>query len=258
MHAEGRRPGTGPLLCSVAVAMALGGCGSTRVQQLELKRDQLLRIEASATQLKDAAAAGELRPEAYDMYLMINRSLFDSIMSAFDGAKVQLVADGRPVEFTLTSIRMDFRPGNPNLTVVASARDTKTGLEAAVDMDARLLVERDPQAPDALHLRLVGTRIVPRLSWNAFEFTRPAFAKRLLALEATKLTERLPRIALPTKNAFAFGGPAGAQSLTFDTRDGRITGTVRYPATQTSGHLTVKHVVFLRNGVHLFANVEGM
>lgn len=239
-------------------AFLLCGC-NTRIQQLELQRDQLLRIESAARATRVAADSGEFDPAKYDFYLLLNRSVFDTVMTSFDGMTLAVPAGDRMVDFTVSSLRMGFRPGNPEVTLVATARDRESGLEAGVDLDTRLLIERDTTQGDALFLRVVATRIVPRVSWGAFDFTRRRFVKRLLALEATKFTERLPRIELPVKSDFRIGGPASTQTVTMPTGNGStITGTISFPRTEQSGAVAVKHILSLRNGIHLFANVEGM
>lgn len=242
-------------IMAVGTTLLLAGC-STHLQQLRLNRDQLIRLEAAATTARQKAEAGQFDPSRYDLYLHLNRSVFDTITSSFDGMVVEVDADGRPIDFTVSSIRMNFRPGHPGVTVTANARDRRSGIEAGVDMDARLLIERDSVGARSLYMRVVATRIVPRVSWGPLHFTRNWFVRRLLALEATQFTEGLPRVSIPVTSKFAVGGPAGEQNITLPTGEGTVTGRIRFPATQQQRNVVVKEILSLRNGVHLFADVE--
>lgn len=229
---------------------------STHVQQLELKRDHLLRVESAVNAARTVSEAGELDPARYDLYLLLNRSLFDSVMTAFDGMAMTVDAGGRPVRFTLERIRTSFRPGSPEVTLVAQARDVASGATAHVDMDSRLLIERDTARGDSLYLRVVATRIVPDLRWGPLSLGKWRFARRLMVLEATKVTERIPRVVIPTQADFGFGSPARSESLTLPAGEGSITGTASFPSSEQKGRVVVKHIAALRNGIHLFANVE--
>jgi hypothetical protein len=140
--------------------------------------------------------------------------------------------------------------------VSALARDRKTGVTAGVDMDTRLLIERDSAQPATMYMRVVATRIVPRVSWGPFDLTRRRFVRRLLALEATRFTERLPRVSLPVSSTFSIGGPERTQTVTLPAGEGTVTGVVRFPDTQQRRAVVVKEILSLRNGVHLFADVE--
>jgi hypothetical protein len=244
------------LLAGLAMAGLIAGC-STNVKLLEMRRDQLVTIETSAKGTRDLAAQGAYDPNRYDLYLMLNATVFDQLLAGFDGTKVTI--DGkRPIDITLGSIRMAFRPGYPDVTVNAKARDRKSGAVAELAIDIRLLVEGDPAKPDTLYLRPVATRIVPQLKWGILDLAKWRFAQRLLTLEATRVTEKVPRISIPVQNRFVIGGKASSQQTRIDTGDGYILGNVAYPSTEREAGIAVRHILFLKNGVHVFADVEGL
>jgi hypothetical protein len=244
-----------PRLIAIAALIVLTGC-STRIHQLELQRDQLLRIEAATGEVRRSAEAGRFDPATYDAYLLLNRSVFDTLMAAFDNTTVEVMANGRPIDFTVSSMRLGFRPGHPDLTLAVVARDRQSRVEANVDLDARLLFEWDSAAAGPVHMRVVATRIVPRVRWGMFDFTRRAFVRRMLALEATRFTERLPRITLPVSSEFEIGGPARTQVITLPAGEATITGNISFPATQQKWAVSVEQILSLTNGVHIFANLE--
>jgi hypothetical protein len=247
----------GLALC--AAMLLLSGCSTTK-QALELRRDQLLRIEKGALAARDLAVAGAYDREKYDAYLAIRPTLFDNILKEVSGSKFDVVANGRTIAVEVQTVRMAFRPGSPEISLVASVIDKRSGLSAAIDIDTRLILEGDPNHPDQMFARVTATRIVPKLAWGPLEFTKARFVRSLLALEATKFTERLPRFSVPVKSAFAFGEAAQdrATGRISTGGDSWIKGTVAIPSTLISGRFVVKHVVFLESGVHLFANVEGI
>lgn len=240
----------------LATSLLLAGC-STNVRLLELRRDQLLGIEQAATRTRDVASQGTYTPDRYDLYLMLNAKVFDQILARFDNTVVSVEGD-RPIDVTLSSLRMAFRPGYPEVTLAAKALDRKSGTQAEVELDLHLMIEGDPASPDTLYLKAVATRIVPKLRWGPFDFTRWRFARRLLELEAARLTERIPRISIPVQSNFVIGGKSAAQVTRIDTGEGYMLGTLSYPSTERSARISVKHILFLKNGVHVFADVEGL
>jgi hypothetical protein len=242
---------------TLALLVALGGCNTTR-QSLELKRDQLARMQQNAVALREVADAGSLNPGGYDAYLNIQPELFSQMLQSFDGFTTSLGAGTRPVEIKINSVRLAFRTGTPELVLDLAARDVKTGLTVGIDTDARLILERDATDPDKLFGRIAVTRLVPKANWGPLDFTKARFVRAVLSLEAIKYTERLPRFAIPVTHKFAFGGPAVTQdSGQIPTGDGSwIRGNIALPATLTEGIFAIKQIVFLKNGVHLFANVE--
>ncbi len=246
------------IFVSTAIATILSGC-STKGDLLRLERDRLLVIEKNAQQVLGNARSASYDPDAYDFYLTLNRSNFDAIMTGFDGTAVDVDVSGRDVEFTLNSIRMDFRAGSPEIQIDAKARDTDSGVQAAVKMDARLLLEPDADAPEKLNMRIVATDIVPELRWGIFNFAKASFVSDILALEAYKYTEKLPIITLPLAKDFTLGNDTAVRQVTLPTGNGSsITGNVSTPGNKVDGSVVVQQIVFLNNGVHIFANVEGI
>lgn len=256
--AEGTRPKRRLALAFAVGAAALLSACSTQTQILTLERDRLLRVEQGAMAVSENASQMLYRPADYDLYLALHRSTFETLLDRFSGTTVQVESGGRAIEVTLDTIRMDFRPGNPEVSIEARARDVRTGLEAELEMDSRLILEGDLSRPDELRLRIVATRLVPNLRWGFFDLSRHRFAHSLLTLEASKVTDRVPTVSLPLAHDFSIGAARATRRITLPVGDGTITGDLTTPSTRVDGRIAIKHVVFLRNGVHVFANVEGV
>jgi hypothetical protein len=242
-----------PLL---AVGLALAACNTTK-RQLELERAQLTDIRVSATETRDLAQTGEFDRAKYDLYLMLHRTIFDQVMAAFDGREIAVGSSSRPIDVIVNSVRMKFLAGYPDIAIDATAVDRKSGVRADLVLDARMMIEGDPEQPDSLAIRPRATRIVPKLSWGVFDFTRRRFVRDLLALKAAEFTEKLPRITLPVTKDFSVGSPARVETTRFAIGGSAwMEGRVSYPAIQSKGRVAVKRILFLENGVHMFANVE--
>lgn len=241
------------------MALALAGCSTDRAL-LELKRERLLQIEQQALSIRGGAEQGSFDPTRYDLYLALDADVFTRLLEGVEGNTVEVVASNRPIELTVDKVEMTFRPGSPEIELAAKARDVGSGLIAELQMDSRLVIEGEPARPDELLARIVATRIVPRVRWGPFDFTKRKFVRSLLSLEAARFTERLPAARLPLAREFAFGKPANSvdSGQIKTTRDSWIRGNLSFPSTEIRGRFVVHNVLFLENGIHLFANVEGI
>lgn len=243
----------------LTVAFALGGC-STQQQILELRRDRLLAIESNAVQVRDSIPLGSFDPNRYDMYIALDKDVFERVFSEIDGSKFDFVSKGRPISISIERFSTQFRPGSPEITLGAKAVDRKSGLEAHLEIDTRLVLVGDPAKPDELTAKIYATRLVPEVKWGPVNFTRQKFVRALLTLEASKFTDKLPEMKLPLSKEFAFGSAAktvdsGRINL---AGDAWMSGKISLPDTRTSGRFVVNKILFLENGVHLFASVEGI
>lgn len=243
-------------LTAVAASLALSGCNTT-TRLLRLERDNLVTIRDAERTVSANAAQQAYAPGNYDLYLFLNVGVFNGLLQQFDDFRFEVDA-GRPINVTLKRARFAFRPGYPSITIAAEARDPRTGVVAELEVAAGAVMETDPADPGRLLLRLVVTDAVPNLSWGPFELKKWALVRRLAQVEALQYSRRLPRVEIPVEREFVVGGPAGQQSINVPTGDGSMTGTVAWPATLTNGSVAIKHLLFLPNGVHVFANVEGL
>lgn len=238
---------------------ALCSCSTDR-QLLELRRDRLLQIEDSAKEVRDQVPGGVFDPSKYDVYLAIDSDVFQRAFAEVAGSRLEIMAKGRPIAIEIDKFATEFHPGSPEVQLAAKAIDKRTGIEAAVDIDTRLVLVGDPAKPDELTAKIYATRIVPSARWGPLDFTRARFVRSLLSLEASKLTDRLPVMRLPLAREFSFG--SGARQFStgqIPTGNGSwIRGDVSLPPTLTKGRFVVNQILFLQNGVHIFASVEGI
>lgn len=242
----------------VLASLLISGC-STQRELLELRRDRLLAIEANAVQVRDAIPQGSFEPERYDAYFALEADVFQRVFSEIEGTSVELDARGRTVTININEFATNFRAGSPEITLSANAVDQSSGVEAGVEIDTRLLISEDPENAGDFLVSVEATRIVPDLRWGPFNFTRARFVRALLALEISKLTDQLPEVRLPLRKDFAFGSPASTfNSGRLNTGNGSwISGNISLPDTRYSGTFAVENILFLENGVHIFASVEG-
>lgn len=242
-----------------AAALTLSAC-ATGAKTRDIRLDQLSRIEAAAKAIDADIVAGKYDPAKYDLYLMLNRSLFDQLLGGFAGTTGQFSVEGRPVSITFDKLALDFAPGSPTATIAATAKDLQRNIEVSIALDAQLLIEGDPRTPGALFLKPMVTSVAPQIAIGKLDVTRARFVRALIALKITEYTEKLPMVALPLDRAFSMGGPGGVRPTgRIDTGNGSwIEGNLAFPGTQVSGKLSVARILFLGNGVHLFANVEGL
>ena len=247
------------LLFGMVIILSLAGC-STEKQLLKVKLAQLHRFEANAADATSLAENGQFKPSNYDLYMKIDRKLVDAVLEPVNGMSTTLEASKRKVRFSVQSIQANFKPGTPEITIAATARDEQSGVEAIVDLDANLAISEDPERPGSLVGRVTATRIVPRIRGGLFDLTERRFVRDLLALEAMKITEKLPSFTLPTTSSFAVGTTGGVVDTgNIPTGNGSwMRGDVTYPESRISGQVVVKHVLVLSNGIHLFADVEGL
>ncbi len=248
-----------PAMACAFGAILLGGC-STERELLELRRDRLLQIEQNAITARTGVQQGSYDPSKYDIYLALDADVFTRALAQVEGSSTELEASGRPIKLVVKSLQTRFRPGSPEIDLDVEATDLQTGVTAAVQLDSRLIIEGDPAEPEKLTARIVATNLVPDLRWGPLNLTRSKFAKALLSLEASRFTEKLPAMTLPLAHDFKFGEPAkSVDSGQLDTGNGSwIRGNISYPATETKGRFAVKNILFLGNGIHLFATVEGI
>lgn len=247
------------IICTlIIVSIPLLAACDTNVRLLELQKAQLQQVDEAETSLSQEASSGKFGVQKYDLYLFLNATIFDQLLTPFDNTKLE-VGEGHPIDITLNSVRMKFHPGSPLVSVDARAVDRKSGIEAAVILDAKLVVVGDNTRPDSLKIKLIATKIVPKIHWGPLQIEKWLFARRLLELEATKLTDRVPEISLPVTSDFIVGSKPTTQTATFATGNGSsVTGTLSIPGTQLHGNVHVKSVLFLKNGLHVFADVEGI
>jgi hypothetical protein len=241
------------------VALVLSGC-STERQILELRRDRLLAIEANGVAVRNALPSGSYDPGRYDMYLALDADVFQRVFSEIDGTKVDLDAKGRPISIVINKFSTQFKPGSPEISLDAKAIDKNTGLEVGLAIDTRLVLESNPENPGELTAKIYATRLVPDVRWGPLNFTRSKIVRSLLTLEASKLTDKLPEMKLPLAKDFSFGSSA----RTMDSGrinlpgDAWMRGNITLPDTRSSGRFVVNNILFLENGVHIFASVEGI
>jgi hypothetical protein len=247
---------TNRLAIALITAAMLSGCDTSR-QLLQLERDSLQQVVTAQAAVRSSSSAGDYDAKKYDVHLLVGSSVFNEMLTQFDGTTFT-IEQGRPVSVTLEQARFEFRPGYPSIVIKARAKDRETGIEAELALYASVLVERDASKPETMYLRIVTTRAVPNIRWGPLELGKWLFARQLMQIEAMRYAQQLPRLEVPIRTPFTVGGPAGSQTVAFPAGNATIRGVVTWPATEISGAIGAPQVLFLPNGIHIFANVEGI
>ena len=247
---------TARIAVALGTSMLSASC-STRTQVLRLERDNLLTIKQAETDIREQAVAATFDPAKFDLYLFLNATVFNQLLQGVDDYRFA-VDGGRPIDIHVASIRLDFRPGYPSVLITADATDRKTGIAAHLTLASAVIFQPHPTDPTKMQMRFVVSKVVPDLKWGPFQISRWLFARRLLQLQALQFSQRLPIVDLPLTRDFQIGGPAGQKVVTVPAGNGSMDVRVSWPATLSSGAVAIKHVLVLRNGLHIFANVEGI
>jgi hypothetical protein len=98
---------------------------------------------------------------------------------------------------------------------------------------------------------------VPDVRWSFIEFTKAKFVRDLMALEIIKLSEKMPPIELPIKEAILIGAPESVENVRFETSKTPSFLTVRkvVPATEWRAKPTDIQFHFTSDGFFLFGRL---
>lgn len=238
------------LLAFFAVTFALVGCDtSRRVLQLELS--QLREIERSQSLVAEDAANGVFDRRRYDVHLFLNSDVFESVLAQIGG--VTFVPDEAPqITVSIDPPELEFRPGYPQIEISAKAEHSGLGVQGDLTLAASLvLLDGEPK-----RLKAVVTDVEPNLRWRFFDLRYVEFIRQLAKIEVIEYSKQIPAVDLPAGTEFEFGGSPFRDSITAQAGGSTIVGTVTAPGVGVKGRIVVEELLFLSNGVHLYANVE--
>lgn len=240
------------VLLLVVLVITQSGCYITRdalrseKSRLQMELDALAAIERD---LSDPGFPGGGKHVVLNLgYDMINQ-----VLAGADNLEAP-IPQGSGAVLRIHEIRMTGQDATPLLSVRASAK--KYGVTIDVAVTAMLLFEQpDPTQPPVFRVRIVD--IAPVLSWRSFTIRRMELARKVLVTKADELAVNKIAFPVPMEQALRLDIPAVAQQTDVPTRPNGswIRYSVRKPGSTLQRVVRIDRVVFLSDGIHLFATV---
>ncbi|BCH62386.1 MULTISPECIES: hypothetical protein [Rhizobium/Agrobacterium group] len=201
------------------------------------------------TEFKPWLAAPKATPDPFATRAFLSRAMIDGILSAFDGTKLKL-PETPDVTLTLKSVRTDFRPGFPGLTISATAN--KSGVSADVSMVARIEPVFDSQT---LRLRVHINSLVPKLSWRFIDFTIAGLVRDLAqakVVEAINKQDALGAISIQLSHSQTFSLPV--TQIPFSTTG--LNAVVGLPGYSGTVVAQLTRIVAMPEGLYIYATLK--
>lgn len=216
-----------------------------------------LRLEESRLTLElsavEQAKVFLTNPQPSNVSLFVSYGLLNQVLAGADGIDVPLPSV-RNARLKIDHIRIQPKDGTPLLEVSASARREKLSVDAAV-LAMLVFDQAGPDGVATFHVRF--ERVGPTLNWNGLRLGESRFLRTLATMKADELAVCSLKFRVPMQSNLALQVPPLNYESTVPTRNNG--SWVRYRVTSSGGQLskplTITRVLFLRDGVHVFANV---
>lgn len=239
-----------PVLCGLLV-LTQSGCDLTR-DALRQQRSRLqMELDALTSLERDLGAPGF--PGARHIELKLGYDVINQVLAGADGIEVPLPQQ-RDAFLRIDRIRFTGQDATPLLTVSAAARKYGVTVEAAVT--AMLVLDQpDAAQPPVFRVRIVD--VAPVLRWRQFTFRRLELARKLLVTKADELAVNNIAFPIPMEHALRLDIPPVAQEARVETRNNGSFARYRIskPASALSRIVKIDRVVFLSDGIHLYATI---
>lgn len=237
---------------AAAVLLLQPGCYLTRAAKQQ-ERSRLRAELQTLEQLHKDLSDGNFPGGSQHVKFKISYDLLNQILAGADGMEAALPED-RDVVIRVDEIRFRGRSATPLLDLRGSAH--KWGVTVGVTATAMLDIDRSDPAAPMFRVRIVD--IAPALTWRQFTLRRMELARKVLVTEADKLAINYLAFPIPLEQAIRLDIPAVAESATVPTRNNGswIRYSVRKPASQLQRVIAIDRIVFLGDGIHLFATVS--
>jgi hypothetical protein len=254
------------VLTFAAIAALVSGCASTnrllREQELALLKSQVAQTDAA---LKEFAEIGN--PEASSqLSTLIPATLLNSVLDKFDRTIIDPPGpELKDVRIIVEKIRTNFDAALPYVETTISACTRPSGAGECGDLKVSLrstaylefTVNRTtPPLNATLHVRLVDA--VPSVQVKWWQFQLQGFVRRLIKAQLAQLiAAKLPGVVVPLETAFNLAFAAGKYRVVIPgPSGGRLYADLATPGLNERVNLKVFRLLFLKDGVHLFMQVE--
>jgi hypothetical protein len=241
-------------ICLAALAPSvLAGCNTEE----ELQKQRADSIQRETTMLQDLQAylANQAKaPDSGAISIFVSAGLVDSLLRGLEGITVAIPeADGATLR--LNHVKTDFRTGFPGLTLDAIV--SRSGMDVAVSLAARIDAFVNNETPDKLGLRVHIDSLVPVVSWSFINFRVSGLVRDLVQVKVSEALNRpgaLGNISVPLNSSFTLNLPAGT---TTQPVQGAVLA-VSSPALSFKVRARVRNIIYLRDGIHLVGQVEAL
>ncbi len=228
------------------------GCYITR-DALRSERSRLQMELAALEALERDLSSGSFPGGARHVVLKVGYDMINQVLAGADETEVPL-PQGAGAVLRIHEIRMAGHAATPLLAVRASAE--KYGVTVDVAVTAMLLFEQpDPAQPPRFRVRIQA--VAPVLTWRNFSLRRMELARKVLVTQADQLALNHIAFPVPLEHALRLDIPAVSQQTDVPTRSNGswIRYRVSKPASTLNRAVRIDRVVFLSDGIHLFATV---
>lgn len=240
-------------LCLLSICLPISSCSTTK-EILEIEKSKLVKIDRETKIIAIRSENGKFDKDRYDLHFFIGADVFKSALKEFQGSSFPLMVNRREVLITVKKVTPDFKDGACIAKLDIEAFQSDLDLTAKIIIDATFVLQTNKN--DEVQLSLHGTNAYPQLKRGEYDLLRLNFLRGLARLEVEKYTEKIPTVSVPLKEDFGFAIPERNQSITENIEKGSISGIVKSPPVRFSGTAQVRESVVLKDGVHLFANIE--
>lgn len=236
----------------VIASVCLTACGSTEHQLKQAQLTVLTEAQANTEALLARVQSHSIPVADYDIHAFFKMDVLNRALVGMSGLSLSLPNDDS-ITVTLREIKLSSLGALPLVSIHGEA--AKGDLQAEVEASG--VLEPDPgTGPGAMRIELLT--FAPKIRWFWFEVTKARFAKNLIAAEALKLSDRLPRITLPLNQNLAFGAEASSMQHVVPTggNGSTLTLQITVPSTRRDRTLQVIDTVYANDGIHLFGRLQ--
>ena len=253
---------------ALTLLSSLAGCANTarllREQELGRLTSQVGQTDAA---LREFAAVAD--PEGASQFtVLIPASLLNDVLTKFDETVIDPPDPAlQDIRIIVKQIRTRFDAALPYVDITLSAcRRPQPGGPGCGDLSVSLSataylefsVNRTvPPLNATLRVQLVDAVPSAQVKW--WQFKLQGFVRDLIRAQlAQAIATKLPAAVVPLETAFGVTFPAGGYrvSIPAPRQGSRIDTLISTPGLSEQVALTVFRVLFLRDGVHLFLQVE--
>lgn len=219
---------------------------------LKQERSRLKLQLSSLENLEQDLSAGTFPGGQRHVAFKLGYDVLNSVLAGADGLNVPIPQD--PATFVhFHEIRV-AGGSTPLLNVHASA--SKYWVKIGVAATAIFVIDVSNPAQPMLRVRI--DNIAPVLSWRNFTLFRMELARKILTTKADQLAVERLAFPLPLGQAVTLDLPAVDQVSQVTTRNNGswIKYRVKRPAASFQRLIKIDRIVFLKDGIHVFATVS--